>query len=442
MAQYHFDKRQLYEFLKENRGYLKWGASKIRGQFCQAQVSEDAIYKIRDLIRNDKPFDSLGEARPPNFSNDDHSHTNDTEEVNDKEYIEEEADQSVQEAYDEFLENRGLTRADVKSVKHWQTMSGEPRFSVTPYSNYQLNFSHLEDRFADKLGDISTPEIKQPESNGSNDQRKCDVIGLHDAHIDKVVLASETGYETDATIDENVNSFVQEALTLLQKSKEDGVDTVFFPVGSDFWTVNDDRNTTKRGTKQRVIVPFQKSFEVGVEAVIEVLRYAAENFQRVVVPVVYGNHDEDLDFFLGMVLEQAFATTDHVEINKDRIERKYYKFGNNGFMFAHGYHSKRKSDIQKLPSNFSEDTDKSARIWYETRGGIRKAFLADIHHEKGYQHERNKDGIGLSIQFMRSIGNQGKYEWDNGWTGVPKTAYLWRFFEEGNKEHVYKQVWW
>lgn len=350
-------------------------------------------------------------------------------------------DPQTKEKFEQKLDELGIDESQVKDWTVWDAHDGI-RFSIRTKSDYTQSFSFLEDRFSEKLGDITTPEIKNPEDNTSTDQKQCDVLGLHDAHIDKVVLASETGYDTDDTIEENVETFVQKSLELLQKSKEDGSDTVFIPVGSDFWTVNDDRNTTKRGTKQRVIVPFQESFEVGVEAVIKVIRYAAENFQKVEVPVIYGNHDEDLDFFLGMVLEQAFANTDHVNVNKDRIERKYYKFGNNGFMFAHGYHSKRKRDIQKLPSNFSEDTDKSSRIWYETRGGIRKAFLADIHHEKGYQHERNEDGIGLSIQFMRSIGNQGKYEWDNGYTGVPKTAYLWRFFEEGNKEQVFKQVWW
>jgi hypothetical protein len=110
-------------------------------------------------------------------------------------------------------------------------------------------------------------------------------------------------------------------------------------------------------------------------------------------------------------------------------------------MLAHGYHCKTKSKLERLPANFSQDTEESSRIWYETRDGIRKAFLGDIHHEEQYQFLGGLDTVGLNVQFMRSVGNTGKYEWDNGWTGVPKTAYLWRFFESGDKENMFKEQW-
>jgi hypothetical protein len=431
MAQYYYNEKQLYDFLSENTGYLKWGAAKIRRKFCQSDVSEETVNRIRRAIRNDVSYDEV-DHHPANFS----ENTSDTGEDNDKEYIENEADEDVAQAYDEFLEKRGLTRDDVKSVKFWQTMSGKPRFSVVPFSNYQLNFSNLEDRFAETFGDITTPEIKTPSIDRGN---WLGVLGLHDAHIDKVILASETGYDTDDTIEENVSEFEQRAINILLDLKSEGVEEVHVPVGSDFWTVNNDRNTTKRGTKQRVIVPFQESFEVGVEAVIRVIRFAAENFSVVKVPVIYGNHDEDLDFFLGMLLNQAFESTSHVEVNYDRVERKYYQFGKTGLCYAHGYNCKTKSAMQRLPLNFAEE---ATEIWSATKGGIRKALLGDIHNEEQYQFLRTKDSVGVSVQFMRSVSNTGKYEWDNGWTGVPKTAYGWMFNRDGSQEKVTKDIWW
>jgi len=412
MANYNYDKKQLHSFLDDNRGYLKWGASRIKRKFASQNLTEKDVRDIQSAVKNNEDYQAEEEIQ---FN-----------------------DPTIEEAFEEKLESLGLIRSDVKSYKYWETHDGTPRFSIEPHSNYQLNFSHLEDRFEKKLGDISTPKIKRPSLN-SGSEKRCDVLGLHDAHIDKVVLADETGYDTDATIEENVESFEQESLKLLRQSKKDGVDTVFIPVGSDFWTVNDDRNTTKRGTEQRVIVPFQESFDAGSDAIIRVIRWAAENFHAVHVPVIYGNHDEDLDFFLGKLLEQAFATTSHVHVNRERKKRKYYRFGKNGFMFAHGYHLKSRSKMQKLPINFAEE---ATDIWSQTKGGIRKAFLGDIHNEEQYQFLRSKDSIGMNVQFMRSISNTGKWEWDNGYTGIPKTAYLWRYFEEGNRETVRKNIWW
>ena len=427
MAQYYYNEKQLYDFLSENNGYLKWGASKIRRKFCQSNVSEETVNRIRRAIRNNVDYKNI-ELHPANFST-----TKNKE--NDKEYLENKANDDVAGAYKEFLDARGLTEEDVKTVRHWQTAGGEPRFTVVPYSNYQLNFSNLEDRFSETFGNITTPTIDSPDIDGEY----LGVLGLHDAHIDKVVLASETGYETDATIDENVHEFEQRSINILLELKSEGIEEVHVPIGSDFWTVNDDRNTTKRGTKQRVIVPFQESFEIGVEAVIRVVRFAAENFKDVKVPVIYGNHDEDLDFFLGMLVNQAFKTTSHVDVNYDRVERKYYQYGKVGLCYAHGYHCKSKAAMQRLPLDFAEE---ATDIWSNTKGGIRKALLGDIHNEEQYHFLRSKDSVGLNIQFMRSVSNSGKYEWDNGWTGVPKTAYGWMFNKDGSQEKVTKDIWW
>jgi len=394
------NKEELLSHLRKNKGYTKWGVERIQERFANG-LSLDTIKDVRDQAKEKAKKDKT--------------------------------------AYKKFLEEEGLTDDQVSSYTVWDTPNGRRVSAKVKNNSFEIN--DLVNSFSEKLSNITTPSITQPKKEKKQKIEKCGVLGLHDAHIDKVVLASETGYDTDATIEDNVDQYEQYTMSLMKEAYDEGITTLFFPVGSDFWTVNDDRNTTKRGTKQRVIVPFQKSFEVGVEVIIRLLRWAAEHFKNVEVPVVYGNHDEDLDFFLGMVLNQAFRNVEHVHINYDRVERKYYQFHMNGFMFAHGYHAKSKRQLRSLPSNFSEDTEESARIWYETRGGQRKVFLGDIHHEKGYEFLRNNDGIGLSVQFMRGVGNTGKYEWDNGWTGVPKTAYLWIYEKSGLTEEVKKKVW-
>jgi hypothetical protein len=95
--------------------------------------------------------------------------------------------------------------------------------------------------------------------------------------------------------------------------------------------------------------------------------------------------------------------------------------------------------MQRLPLNFAEE---ATDIWSNTKGGIRKALLGDIHNEEQYHFLRSKDSVGMNVQFMRSVSNSGKYEWDNGWTGVPKTAYGWMFKKDGSTERTIKDIWW
>jgi hypothetical protein len=423
----HLSAEELRRYLEENTGYLKWGVGKIKNMFASENVDETQVQeirsKVRDKVRDEESPETTyeGEVKPTPPSS-----TGDSAKEN-----------SNLTPLQRFLNQHGLDEEEVSKYTIWEGADGSTKFSVKVRSDYRSDFEHITKYFSDRLEDISTPKIDKP--TPSNPRDFCGVIGLHDAHIDKVVLASETGYDTDDTIEDNVQTFKQKSIRLIDEAKEKGVKRLFFPVGSDFWTVNDDRNTTKRGTPQRVIVPFQESFETGSEMLIEVLRYAAEQFPVVTVPVIYGNHDEDLDFFLGMLLKHAFSSTSHVNIDYSRKERKYYRFGKCGFLMAHGYHCKTRSKMQRLPSNFAEE---ATDIWANTKGGIRKAFLGDIHNEEQYQFLRSKDSVGLNVQFMRSVTNSGKYEWQNGWTGVPKTAYLWTYDRKGSVENVNKKVWW
>lgn len=391
-------KQELVEHLRQNKGYIKWGVERIQEAFAQ-DLSLDTIKECRDQAKQKKAKDKT--------------------------------------ALSKFLKEEGINEDLVSKYSVWDAPNGR-NVSVQVKNNNLQETDKLAKRFSNQLCNITTPKIETPEQDGDY----LGVLGLHDAHIDKVVLADETGAKEDAKIQDNTQSFLSRAIGILDELLEKGVEEVHIPVGSDFWTVNDDRNTTKRGTKQRVLVPFQKSFELGTDTLIQLIRYAAERFRDVKVIVIYGNHDYDLDFFLGMVLDRAFETTTHVTVDYKRQERKYYQYHMVGLMYAHGYHCKSKSALERLPTNFSEDTDESARIWYETRGGIRKALMGDIHHEEAYQFMGGYDSQGLSIQFMRSVGNTGKYEWDNGWTGVPKTAYGWLFNKEGTSERVIKDIWW
>ncbi len=56
---------------------------------------------------------------------------------------------------------------------------------------------------------------------------------------------------------------------------------------------------------------------------------------------IKGNHDEDKIFYMGVALEIAYENSPKVIIDNTRLQRKYYKYGQNLFGFAHGDKEKK-----------------------------------------------------------------------------------------------------
>ena len=239
------------------------------------------------------------------------------------------------------------------------------------------------------------------------------LINIFDAHIDKVCRAIETGEES--TIEENCNRF-REAVDYLLSNMA-APELIIFPVGNDLFNVNDCRGTTKKGTPQETTTNFIDAFEIGLNLISECIDKIAA-VAPVYVPIIAGNHAEDLENILGVALKKLYSKTDTVEIEATRIERKYKKFGLNLFMFSHG--DKAKNKINAIPSIMAVE---KPDLWSSTQ--YRFAIYGDIHHEQ--RHELN----GVTALFFRSMSSQDKWHHSMGYVGSRKTAYALTFSKCG-----------
>ena len=231
------------------------------------------------------------------------------------------------------------------------------------------------------------------------------LINIFDAHIDKVCRAIETGEES--TIKDNCNRFREAVDYLLQNIGSP--ELIIFPVGNDFFNVNDCRGTTKKGTPQEQTTNFIDAFEIGLTLITECIDKIA-TIAPVYVPIIAGNHAEDLENILGVALKVLYGKTPSIEIEATRIERKYKQYGQNLFMFSHG--DKAKNKINAIPSIMAvEQPD----LWAATTQ--RFAIYGDIHHEQ--THELN----GVTAMFLRSMSTQDKWHHAQGYVGSRKTAY-------------------
>lgn len=245
-----------------------------------------------------------------------------------------------------------------------------------------------------------------------NESGQTAIINIFDAHIDKVTLLTETGEQT--TIQDNVNKFYSMFKYLL--SKAETPERIIFPIGNDFFNVNDSRNTTKKGTPQDSNVNFIDAFEIGLNLLIDCIDLAAE-VADVYIPIIAGNHAEDLEYLLGVTLEKIYKNVKNVHINYSRQYRKYYAFGANMFMFAHGDRVKNK--IREIPQIMATECPD---LWAISDN--RYAIFGDIHHEQTH------DLRGVKAMFLRSISHTDKWHHAEGYFSK-KTAYLHMFSDCG-----------
>lgn len=387
-------KTAVTQFLLSKPGYLKWGNKKLSNKL---DVDEDTVKAAKyDLLQ--------GQMQEENET----ENTNETAEDLDP--------QSNNTAYEQYLNSCGLEKDDIKSVKFWQTMKGEPRFSVVPKNNWHEDELNIAEEFKNHIREYTLTKKRHYKRV---DREAMGIINLFDAHIDKIAF---TG--TGQTIDYNVSIFMETYVDLLKKVLRCSPETIVIPVGSDFFNANDDQNTTKRGTPQDVLVPSRESFRYGLALYRECIDRALEYDVQVEVVVIEGNHDPDKTHYLGTSLEVIYENNEQVDINNDGLERKYLEFGENLIGFAHGNNQKKK--VKELPLVMAEE---QKQAWGRTSQRI--FLLGDIHHKEEHQFMRTEDIIGCEVRFLRALTPTGKWEHDSGYIGIPKTAEAFVFYKDG-----------
>ena len=129
---------EIIDFLTEKPGYAKRGPinlhSKICSEFgdtCELETVREALQIFRKRLRNKNQTKNVQKSNI-NINSDDRGYIN-------------------------YLKSIGLSKEDVKSVKYWQTVSGEQRYSVVAKQNNKENSNLILDEFKNYLDKYPTP---------------------------------------------------------------------------------------------------------------------------------------------------------------------------------------------------------------------------------------------------------------------------------------------
>lgn len=309
-------------------------------------------------------------------------------------------------ALDINLADRGIDKKDVVSVKHWQSASGEFRFSIVTKEDITANENDILKTVSSFIENHSPhyPSIKRKIKLNNH----LLVINPADIHIGKYANHIETGdgYNVEIACER-----VLEGLQgLIDKSKGFEVDRVLFCIGNDVLHIDNVYNTTTAGTNQDVDGKWWEHFEIALALYVkcvEILREIAP------VDVIHSmsNHDYQSGFHLAHALKSWFRNDSEVTFDISVAHRKYYKYGKNLIGLEHGDGAK----MANLPLTMAQERP---LLWSETTH--RYWYLHHLHHKVKHKWLDAKDFIGVTVEYMRSPSGTDSWHSRKGYVGVPR----------------------
>ena len=185
-------------------------------------------------------------------------------------------------ALDLHIKERGINKDDIVSVKHWQAINGEYRFSIVTKDNIDRSkiFDSVQNLIKDYAPTYNEIEYKKGEC--------LLVINPADIHIGKYAAERETGDAYNSEI--AFKRVVEGVLGLIDKAKGFNIDRVLFCIGNDVLHIDSVYNTTTKGTYQDTDGKWWEHYEIALQLYvkcIEILRELAP------VDVIHSmsNHD-------------------------------------------------------------------------------------------------------------------------------------------------------
>ena len=283
-------KDEVKAFLKDRPGYLKEGAERLSERLnCSVETCRHALKEARI------------EAKGADF---------DLDNVNQSEISE----------FKKFLKENEIDEEDVASVKFWQNMQGEHRFSVVVKTEDDLMKKAKEEL-------ISLLESYSPKVEKSYDTVQDPVayeVSLPDIHYGKY---------TGQTLDEAEEEYMNTVKDLLAKADGLNIERIVLPVGNDGMNSEGYSRATTKGTPQQDSADWQETFVGYCNLMVRAIRFLSEA-APVDVVVVQGNHDYERMFYAGEYLRAFFKNDETVNVDNNVDSRKYYTYGVNMIMYT------------------------------------------------------------------------------------------------------------
>jgi hypothetical protein len=337
-------KDEIKAFLQDKPGYLKEGATRLSEKLdCSVETCRHALKEARlDAKGNDWDIDNINSSEISDFK--------------------------------QFLKDNEIEETDVKSVKFWQNMQGDHRFSVVVKGEDDLMAKA-------KIEIVELLESYSPKVEADYKQVQDAVvyeISLPDIHYGKY---------TGQTLDEAEEEYMNAIKELLAKAQGLNIERILLPIGNDGMNSEGYSRATTKGTPQQDSAEWQETFVGYCNLMVRAINYLAQS-APVDVVVVQGNHDYERMFYAGEFLRAFFLNDERVAVDNCFDSRKYYEYGTNMIMFTHG-------DKEK-PANMPLIMATEQPMMF-ARTKFREVHCGHMHKEMVNEYR------GIKVRFIPSI---------------------------------------
>ncbi len=337
-------KDEIKAFLQDKPGYLKEGATRLSEKLdCSVETCRHALKEARlDAKGSDWDIDNINSSEISDFK--------------------------------QFLKDNEIEETDVKSVKFWQNMQGDHRFSVVVKGEDDLMAKA-------KIEIVELLESYSPKVEADYKQVQDAVvyeISLPDIHYGKY---------TGQTLDEAEEEYMNAIKELLVKAQGLNIERILLPIGNDGMNSEGYSRATTKGTPQQDSAEWQETFVGYCNLMVRAINYLAQS-APVDVVVVQGNHDYERMFYAGEFLRAFFLNDERVAVDNCFDSRKYYEYGTNMIMFTHG-------DKEK-PANMPLIMATEQPMMF-ARTKFREVHCGHMHKEMVNEYR------GIKVRFIPSI---------------------------------------
>ena len=267
----------------------------------------------------------------------------------------------------------------------------------------------------DKLFDRAkehSPQIPTPKKKSKADPHLLE-LSLFDAHFGKLCWYPGTEYDTKKA----EKLYLDAVDTLIEKTSGWNIEKILFPVGQDFFHVDNWQNTTARGTAMEVDSPFQLVFETGCMALVHAIDRCLT-----VAPVeilwIPGNHDISTSWYLVRFLAAWYRKSKNVKVDTSVMPRKYFHYGTNLIGFTHG-NMEAHRDLPAIMAG-EKPLEWSKTSW-------REFHLGHYHRAKQIMFTGVDEFGGVRIRVLPSLSGTDSWHYQKGYVNNKRAAegYLW-----------------
>ncbi|AUR97647.1 metallo-dependent phosphatase-like protein [Vibrio phage 1.243.O._10N.261.54.B5] len=228
----------------------------------------------------------------------------------------------------------------------------------------------------------------------SVDNNEFCVVPLGDPHIGLMTWAKEVGHDWDLKIAHRVYDRVfSRMFSRLPRTKE----MILVNTGDFFHADNIHGESSRSGHRFDLDGRHGKWLEAGMVIMRMFIDYALNNYEKVTLVNVPGNHDDILGLSIGISTDMYYDNEPRVTVMRGENPFQYIERGEILLGFAHGHTCKMPS----LPGKMADDMYKS---WGRTT--YRHWITGHVHHRSWQQY---KEHPGCSVESVGIIPPKDAY---------------------------------